>query len=127
MPERHVGQVDADQGRGMAAREVLGDGAAPIAAMRAESLIAEFLGHQFVPQVAKSEQAAMAFARLGVAVARQAGNHDIERVGGIAAMRGRIGQQRDQLVEPEERVRVAVGQRPAFRLFCLVLRKLWLV
>jgi hypothetical protein len=43
-------------------------------------------------------------------VARQARGHDVERIGRIAAMRGGIGEERDQLAEPKERIGEAVRE-----------------
>jgi hypothetical protein len=48
----------------MTACEVLSNGAAPIAAVRAELGVAKRVGHQFVQQVPKAEYAAALLARL---------------------------------------------------------------
>ena len=58
MPERHIGQMDADHGIGMAACDVFGDRAAPVAAVRAEALVAQHLGHERVPDVVDTEEPA---------------------------------------------------------------------
>jgi hypothetical protein len=94
----------------MTPRQVLGDGAAPIASMRAELFIAEFVDHQPAPQVAKAEQSPLVRSRLREGVSWQAWRDDIERVRRVPAMRGGVSEQRYQLVKAEEGIGIAVRQ-----------------
>jgi hypothetical protein len=63
VPEGNVRQVNADERRAVAAGELLGDGAPPIASLRREAFVAQRLGHQAVPQVADAERDAF---RMGI-------------------------------------------------------------
>ena len=81
-----------------------------IATVRTEPAITEFLGHEGVPEVAKSREAAALIARVGESESRLAGDDDVKRVERIAARSGRVGQIRNKLVETKEGVRVAMGR-----------------
>jgi hypothetical protein len=116
MPEGNVRQVDADQRAEMATGKLFGHRAAPVAAMRRETFVAQLLGHQRVPHIADAERVARPGWLVGEPVAGQAGNDDVEGIRGVAAMCFRIGQHRNDLREAQEGIRIAVseddGQRP---------------
>src|SRR6266700_8029910 len=67
----------------------------PVAAVRAEPAVAELAGHQVVPEIPDPEQVLVA--QLGEGEPGQTGHHDVERVAGRAAVRDRIGEQRNDL------------------------------
>ena len=102
--------VDADHRSRMTPRQVLGDGAAPIAPMCAELLVTEFVGHQFAPQVAEPEQSPPAQSRLGEGISGQAWRDDIKRVRGVPAMGCGIGQQGYQFVKATEGIGITMRQ-----------------
>ena len=92
--------MDADEALGEAMAQHRGDERAPVAALRAEALVAEHVGHQLGERLRDLHHAEARLARLeGQRVARQRRRHDREL----------LGQQRDQLVELEH------GARPAVR------------
>src|SRR5262249_52586031 len=88
--------------------------ASPISAMGDVAIVAEVLRHQLVPEVADLEDAAST--ATGKGITRQTWRDDIERIRRVAAMALRIGQQRNQLREPDDRVGKAVGENNRERL-----------
>jgi hypothetical protein len=104
----HVG-VDADQLRSAKQRHLLGDGIAPIAALRDEARIAEAL-HQHDPGAGDPDRIPAGRIRLPrKAVAGQRGDYEVECVGRAPAMHGRIGQRLDDLQLLDDRTRPAMG------------------
>jgi len=97
------------------AAKVLGDGAAPVAAVRAVARVAQFARHQLIPQIGDAESTAAIENRIGERISGQARYDDVERVSGI----GRIGQQRNQLREAQERIGKAVREHDRQRLVSL--------
>ena len=87
-----------------------GDARAPVAALRAVAVVAE-ARHQLGPRGARCAATFQPGLRRPVAeaVARQRRAHDVERVGRVAAVRDRIGERADDLVELDDRARPAVG------------------
>src|SRR4029079_7236296 len=64
VPERNIGEMDADDRPAMAAGELIAHRAPPIAAMGAIAFIAQDAGHQLVPEIAEAEQPALLRPRL---------------------------------------------------------------
>ena len=103
MPERDVGQVHTDERSRVAARELFGHRAAPVASMRGEALVAEHLGHQRVPQIANVEDRTRLRRLVGEAETGKAWRDDVERVtAGSRAVRLGMRQHRDDLREAQE-------------------------
>ena len=90
--------------------DLRGDDRAPVAALRPVTLVAELL-HQLAPEQRRALLSEAARRRnLREAVARQRGRDDRERVGRVAAVRRRVGQQRQDLADLVERARPAVRE-----------------
>ena len=84
------------------------DDAAPVAALRAVAVVAEPL-HQLADDRGHLLRAVAAAGGLvGEAVAGNRRRHHVERIGRVPAVVGRIGQQRDDLVELHDRAGPAV-------------------
>ena len=110
--------VNAGAMRGILCTDRGGDHRSPIAALRAVSRITQAI-HQHRPARCNTVDAPAGCLRLpGEAKARQRRTDDVKRVGGVAAVRGRIGQRLDHLVKLDHRARPAVrdDQRHRFRM-----------
>jgi len=104
-----VVDVHADDVIGVDAAKLGGDDRAGVPAVGAVTVVAEAV-HQLCPGA--SDPAGVptrAGERAGKAKAGQRGRHDVEGVGGIAAMAGGIGQRADDLHELHDRAGPAVG------------------
>jgi hypothetical protein len=73
-------------------------------------LVAKFVGHQAMPEITDAEREAGRGRRVGEAEAGQARHDDVEGVGGVGTVRGRIGEHRNQPPEADERIGKAVGE-----------------
>jgi len=91
----------------MIPREQLGDSAAPVAAVRGIPLVAKHSRHQLVPQIANLEKR---HAAIREPISRNARDDDVERVCDVATVASWIGEHRNDLREPQERIRKAVCQ-----------------
>ena len=78
-----------------------GDERAPVAALGAVARVAESHHELVEHRTNRRQRAALLIRAERQRVPGQRGHDDRERVGGVAAVRGRIGQQRDQLEELE--------------------------
>jgi hypothetical protein len=85
--------VDARHPLGVLDGQAVGDHGPDVAAVGAESLIAEHLGHQLGPELGDPVGAASTRQRVAEPVARQGGDYHVEGVGRVAAVAGRVGQQ----------------------------------
>src|SRR5271163_83604 len=95
--QARVGAVDGDDPVGMIESEVAAYVAADVLARRPEPWVAED-AHEFGPQAGHGDGIeGRAGVVVGVSVARHVGYHYVERVGGVGAVRGRIGEQWDDL------------------------------
>ena len=105
----HHVQVHPDHPVGMLRRLPAADDAAPVAPLRAVALVAEPL-HQLADDPRHPLRVVAAAGRLvGEAVPGDRRRHHVEGVGRVAAVVGRIDQQRDDLVELHDRAGPAVG------------------
>ena len=109
MPAQCAAIQRADRGR---------DRRTPVAALRAVARIAEAI-HQHRPGLTRCDRRPSP-SSVGLSREAEAGQRrtdDVKRVGGVAAVRGRIGQRLDHLVELDDRTRPAMGddQRHRFR------------
>ena len=105
-----VGAVDGHDPVRVVEPEVAAHVAAEVAARGAEAVVAE-RRHEVRPQPGDLPRVRCRAGRaVGVAVARQARDDDVECVGGVAAVRAGVGEQRDHLQVAPERVRPAVGE-----------------
>ena len=86
----------------VASRQVLGDGAPPVAAMGTKTRVAEFLDHELLPKAGEAECPPFVRTRLGEPVSWQAGNNDAERVGRVPAVRTRTSKERNEFEEADE-------------------------
>ena len=95
----------------MRAGQPRGDPGTEVAAMGGVTPVAEHAGHDRVPQLGDL-RIGQATGRWwpGEAEAGQGGQHDGEGVRRVAAVRGRVGEQRQQRQVLQERTRPAVGQ-----------------
>ena len=85
------------------------DHRAPVAALRAEAVVAE-PEHELLPRRRDAADVPSGLRRLvGPAVAGQRRHDEVERVGRVAAVRDRIGERPDHLQELDDRSRPAVG------------------
>src|SRR5258708_35862599 len=109
MPEWNIRKVYRHHGAGVAARQLFGDRAAPVAAVRSESLVAESLLHQLRPEILNAEDASDLRRPVRKSIARQIGYYDIEGILRPPAERQRIGENRNEFREPVKRIRIAVG------------------
>ena len=118
-PRRHRERdVNAGAMCGVLRAERGRDRRAPIAALRAIARVTEPI-HQHRPGRCDAVDTPAGRRRLGrEAEAGQRRTNHVERVGRVAAMRGRIGQRLDHLVELDHRTRPAMGddQRHRFRM-----------
>ena len=102
-------RVDADQAVESDAAHRVGDLRAHVAALRDVAGVAEPL-HELVPGLADADRAPAELGRLvGEAVAGDGRQHEVERVLGAAAVRGRVGEGADGLEQLDDRARPAVG------------------
>ena len=102
--------MDGDDPVGVVEREVAAHVAADVPARRAEPLVAED-AHQLGPQAGDGDGVERRAGRaVGVPVARHVGHDDVERVGGVGAVRAGVGEERDDLRVAPERVRPAVAE-----------------
>ena len=108
---RHHVQVDAHHPVRMMGRLPAADAATPVAALRTPPLVAK-PPHQLAEQLRHSLRVVAALGRLvGKAVAGNRRCDDVEGVGRIAAIRGRIGERPDDLVELHDRTGPAVSNQ----------------
>ena len=111
--ERQPGaDVDAVQLAGVLVAELAGDEAADVAAPGGVLAVSEGLGHQGVPEVGDLPEVDVRKAGEGAGEteAGQGRHDDVERVGGVAAERGRVGERADHLRPVPEGPRPAVGE-----------------
>ncbi len=111
--ERQPGaDVDAVQLVGVLVAELAGDDPADVAAPGGVLLVSQGLGHQGVPEVGDLPEVDVRKAgeRAGESEAGQGGYEDVERVGGVTAERGRVGERVDHLRPVPERPWPAVGE-----------------
>ena len=86
-----------------------GDAGAPVAALRAEAVVAEPC-HQFDPQVRDSKRVHPALTwAIGEAVAGQRRDHHVERIPGIPTVTSGVAEERYDLEQLDERAGPAVG------------------
>ena len=110
--DRHprVHAVDGRDPFGVVQREEVAHPAADVPAGGAEPLVAEAV-QQSGPQASDGDRVERRAGRaVGVPVAGHVGHDHVERVGGIAAVRPWVGQQRNDLRVAPERVRPAVAE-----------------
>jgi hypothetical protein len=69
-----------------------------------------------VAHIAHIEERVSRFGAIRESISRQARHHDVECVGRLAAVTGRIGEHRDDLGESKERIRKAVCEHDRERL-----------
>jgi hypothetical protein len=101
--------VDAEQPVRRLAAHRVGDGGADVAALGDVARVAEAV-HELVPGVGDAAVLPAEIGRLaGEAVARQGRQHQVERVFGGAAVRGRVGERADGLEQLDDRAGPAVG------------------
>jgi hypothetical protein len=101
--------VDPHQPLGMLQGQPVGHHGADVAAVGAELLITEDLAHEPRPEFGNPVGAAPTLQGIAEAVAGQRRDHHVEGVCGVAAVAGRVGQQRDQGQQLIEGARPAVG------------------
>ena len=100
--------MDAEQPLGCLAAHRVGDGGALVAALGDVAGVAE-AAHQLRPGARDAAGVPADLGRLGgEAVTGQRGQHQVERVLGGAAVRGRVGQRADDLEHLDDRARPAV-------------------
>src|ERR1700722_18946198 len=105
-----VGAVYRRHPVGVVEGEVAADVAADVAAGGAEAGVAQG-GHELGPQAGDGDGVGgRAGGAVGVAEAGDVGDDDIERVGGVGAVRGGVGQEGDDFGVAPERVGPAVGE-----------------
>ncbi len=104
--------VDAVQLVGVLVAELAGDDPADVAAPGGVPLVAQGLGHQGVPEVSDLPEVDVRKAgeRSGETEAGQGRHDDVERIAGVAAERGRVGERVDHLRPVPEGPRPAVGE-----------------
>src|SRR5258708_1214756 len=107
---RHPGgdhvQVDADQMLWVGIPQARGDRAAPIASLRSEALIAQFVAHQAHEELRDTSNVHASFVRaLREAIAGQRGDHDVKGVLLGAAMTDWIAERLEYLVNFEQGAR----------------------
>jgi hypothetical protein len=101
--------VDAEQPRGCLAAQVVGDDRADVATLGDVAAIAE-TAHQLRPGARDPAAVPAELGRLvGEAVAGHRRQHQLERVGGAAAVGGRVGERLDGLQQLDDRAGPAVG------------------
>ena len=101
--------MHADDMLGVDAAKLGGDDRAGVAALGAVPVVAEAV-HQFGPRAGDPAGVpARAGERAGEAEAGQGRRHDVEGVGGIAAMACGVGQRADDVHELDDRAGPAVG------------------
>jgi hypothetical protein len=83
---------------------------ADVAAVSAESCVAETIPHQPTPHVGDRPFEHRRGHRVGEAVAGQRGDDDVESVFGAPAVGQRVGQERQEVEMLEERAREAMGE-----------------
>jgi hypothetical protein len=115
-PQRQEVQMDADEVRRAMRAQPRGDERAPVAALRGVTVVAQAEHERVEHRSDVRQRAAALIGREGKRVARQRRCHDRERVGRIAAVRGGIGEQRDQLHELEHGAGPAVREQQRRRL-----------
>jgi hypothetical protein len=103
-------QIDADQVLGMPSAELNRHTRADVAAVSAESCVAETIPHQPTPHVGDRPFEHRRGHRVGEAVAGQRGDDDVESVFGAPAVGQRVGQERQEVEMLEERAREAMGE-----------------
>jgi len=106
--ERHVG---ADEVLGVGVAELGGDERAPVAALSAEAVVAEHVAHEVHPQLGDAGDVhPQRGERDREPVAGQRRDDDVEAVGRVAAVRGRVREGTDDLLELDDRAGPAVGE-----------------
>src|SRR6185503_9208452 len=80
--------------------------ASPITTVRRKTLIAQFLNHQLRPEISDAKSCSRLVRPVGKTIARETGRHYIKG----KPIRVSSRQHRNYLEEPDEGVRVAVGQ-----------------
>ena len=100
--------MDAEQPLGCLAAHRVGDGGAHVAALGDVAGVAEAV-HQLRPGLRDAADVPAELGRLaGEAVAGQGRQHQVERVLGAAAVRGRVGERADGLEQLDDRAGPAV-------------------
>ena len=100
--------MDAEQPLGRLAAHRVGDGGAHVAALGDVAGVAEAV-HQLRPRLRDAAGVPAELGRLaGEAVAGQGRQHEVERVLGVAAVSGRVGQRADGLEQLDDRAGPAV-------------------
>ena len=100
--------MDAEQPRGCLAAHHVSDGGADVAALGDVAGVAEAV-HQLRPGEPDAAGVPAEFGWLaGEAVAGQGGQHQVERVLGAPAVRGRVGERADDLEQLDDRAGPAV-------------------
>jgi hypothetical protein len=100
--------VDAEQPLGRVAADRIGDGGAHVAALGDITGVAEAM-HQLRPGLRDAADVPAKLGRLaGEAVAGQGRQHEVERVLGAPAVRGRVGERADDLEQLDDRAGPAV-------------------
>ena len=110
MIKRHVGEMNADDGARVITRNILGDETAPVPTVSAESIVAELLGEQPVPEIGDVKQRRARLIPRGVGEPRKTRHNDVERIAGLATVARGIGEHRDDLRKSQERIRKSVCQ-----------------
>ena len=101
--------MDADQALGCQAAHRVGDGGTNVPALGDVAGVTEPV-HQFRPRRRNSGRAPADLGRLaGEAVAGNGRQHEVERVFGASAVRGRIGERADGLEQLDDRAGPTVG------------------
>ena len=106
-----IGEMDGCDDVRVITGELFCHGAAPVAAVCSESVVAKLLGHEAGPHVTDAKDGSVVGWFAGEAIAGQIRDDDIEGVFGAAAEGLRVGEHRNQLGKAIERVGIAVCQQ----------------
>src|SRR6266576_1209552 len=94
----------------MVARELFGNRAAPVAAMRTESPVSEFLRHQASPKVVDAKNRSVPRWSVGKTLTRQIGYNNVKGIFRLSTECHWVGEHRDNFRETIKRIGIAVGQ-----------------
>ena len=110
--------MDAGQPLGCLAAHGVGDGGAHVAALGDVAGVAEAV-HQLRPRLRDAAGVPADLGRLaGKAVAGYGRQHEVERILGAAAVRGRVGQRADDLEQLDDRAGPAMRHNQRQRVAC---------
>src|SRR5579862_7968171 len=119
MSEWNIGEMNRRDRIRVTSRELFGDGASPISAMRSIFLVAESFRHQVRPNIVDLKNRSHFRRFVGKTIPRQIRNDDVERIFLTPAECGGIGEHRNDFRETIKRIGIAVCEDKRKRIWSL--------